>query len=839
MKAFFIFLICFQVLIFVPKSFAQANEKQDFKLIEQSIEDELYSYAELKLKKFLQNYPQSSFRQQARLWLGQAQYALGRYEQAITTLAPNLEEKSNWYESSLLYSAHAYADSKQWDKAAVAYRKLLSETAQEQMQGEAQLGLAWSLLQQNQERGALQLLQPLIDQESDEELGQLAALVQAKYALSQGKTPKAKALLTTLNKKKLKPRVKYETALWLGELELADKNYASAQRYFSALISDSSVFPKSLVEQALLGAEKCSLQEGKIEEAQTFLERIITTTDNEKNVLAAVKQFLEKAEIANGKNEILLGLRNLVSQNANQSFAAVCLWVIGEAQAKAQLWNEAKITWNELIESFPDTTWRGLALKQLGELEWKQKNLEGAIAKFQQAIREMPNNGLASEAQFRLGEILFLNQRYAEATTNFLAVVENPEATTLKEKAVFNALLALGKQNKITEFDKLKARFSSVFPQSLLQEQTIEEQAQLYARLGQLDRAREQWQLLLKTYPDSLRRAQILLAIGKSFYDEANYQEAINQLSQVTKEFAEGDSFVMAEFLKLCATYQLNSENSDEILSQMKELLKQFPKLPIAGNVQFRIGQIYFDKEDFPNAQTQFESLAKQYPKHEIADESLYFAGLAALRRENWIAAVTLFESLIQQYPNSPRVLEARLGQGHALNAQSKFSEALAIYNSVLQSYGNEAEALLAYIGRGICLFQLAGETADNNRYEEALEAFDKGLKQKNIKIEWRNEAGWRKGKTLEKLGRKEQALEAYLDVIYSRMPLTETNQIVLPEYYWFGKSVVDAGNLLEQKQNWKEVIALYRTAEKQGGPEMATWRDRRLKLQRDYFIYD
>ena len=120
------------------------------------------------------------------------------------------------------------------------------------------------------------------------------------------------------------------------------------------------------------------------------------------------------------------------------------------------------------------------------------------------------------------------------------------------------------------------------------------------------------------------------------------------------------------------------------------------------------------------------------------------------------------------------------------------------------------------------------------------MEAFETGLKRKNAKLEWRNEAVWRKGKTLEKLGQKDQALEAYMDIVYKRLPLlTETNQIIFPEYYWFGKSVVDAGNLLEQKRAWKEVIALYRVAEKQGGPEIAAWRDRRLKLQRDYFIYD
>jgi tetratricopeptide (TPR) repeat protein len=199
-----------------------------------------------------------------------------------------------------------------------------------------------------------------------------------------------------------------------------------------------------------------------------------------------------------------------------------------------------------------------------------------------------------------------------------------------------------------------------------------------------------------------------------------------------------------------------------------------------------------------------------------------------------------LFEDLTKRYPNSPRILESRLGQGDALISQAKFSSALAIYDSIIQRFSDQPQVALAYLRRGICLYRLAADAESEKRYSEALAAFNESLKRDKIKVEWKNEAGWRKGQTLEKLGRNQEALETYLDVVYGRLvTASQTNQIQPPEYYWFGKSVIEAGALLEQKQEWKEAIALYRVAEKQGGPEVGAWRDRRLKLQRDYFIYD
>jgi TolA-binding protein len=835
-----LFLVIVGCLIFPLFSQAQTSERRELEVIQEAVKDGLFSYAEIKFKKFLADYPNSDYKKEARLGLGQVQYSLGQWERAINTLKPNVESENHpWYEPSVLYTARAYAESQQWEKAENFYRLLMEES--DQAKDEALLGLGWVLLNLNKEEEGKQVLDKLVQSGKNAEVMQLAQIILARDQLRRENYQQAKTILTSLKEEELKPKTKYEVELWLGKIALLNKNFSQARRHFEVIALDSQAFPKLVVEQATLGLGESLLSLGEADEALTVFEKIIVTANQENSVLAATQSYIKAAKQLENRGAIALThLQDLISQNLNKPFAPTCLYAIGQAQMQEQQKVAAKETWRKMIENFPGTSWQVMALLQLGEMEWKEKNIENAVALLQRAMKESSDSSLASEARFRLGTVYFSNQQYAQAYTNFLAVLENAEAGALREKAVFNALLALSKQNRIAEFNQLKARFGTLFPQSLLQEQTIKEQAQLYARSGQWDRARERWQLLLDNYPDSESRAQVMLAIGQSYYDEAKYQEAVNQLEQVTQAFSEGDIFVSAEFLKFCALYQMDRKNADKILNGLRTLLEEFPKPPISGSIQFKIGQIYFDKEDFPNAQTQFETMAQNYPKHDSADEALYFAGLSAMRRANWSAAIELFEDLTKRYPNSPRILESRLGQGDALISQAKFSSALAIYDSIIQRFSDQPQVALAYLRRGICLYRLAADAESEKRYSEALAAFNESLKRDKIKVEWKNEAGWRKGQTLEKLGRNQEALETYLDVVYGRLvTASQTNQIQPPEYYWFGKSVIEAGALLEQKQEWKEAIALYRVAEKQGGPEVGAWRDRRLKLQRDYFIYD
>ena len=89
------------------------------------------------------------------------------------------------------------------------------------------------------------------------------------------------------------------------------------------------------------------------------------------------------------------------------------------------------------------------------------------------------------------------------------------------------------------------------------------------------------------------------------------------------------------------------------------------------------------------------------------------------------------------------------------------------------------------------------------------------------------NEAGWKRAQTYEKLGRPDEALTAYMDVIYGRV-LRGGPGTVRAEYYWLGKAASDAGRILEARGDWSGALAVYRMAEKVGGPEAATWRDRR-----------
>jgi len=816
-----------------------AEEKKLFKAAQQAVQDELYVYAEAKLKTLLRDHPGSEFEGEARAWMGEAQHKMGRHEFAIATLKPSLKDDV-WKDLALFYVAESCSALKQHDKAEEFYRRLMVETPASRFVPHANLGLAWSLLQsEKQEKNAEgeKLLKTLSTRFARDEVGQMATVLQARWLIVQNRSDDAAKMLLDFLATKPAPHAKFEASLWLGEIALVKNDFSEALARFQLITQDKRAFPKPILMRAWLKQGEAAMQRKDWSQAAACFETLIQKNDDEETLLVAVRRSIEASRGAGQLKEGLANLRKLFKEDNRNPAAAACLFAIGEAQMQDQQNDAAALTWSQVVENFPGTTWRALSLQQIGEIQMLQKNIHKGIQFFQQAILENPNPFFAGQTQFRLGEIHFNQGQFPESVAAFLAVTENSSAHPLKEKAFFNALTALSKQGKGDEFNSLYQKFSQLFPQSLLREQALEEQASLLARSNQFSKAREIWSQILKLFPKSTQRDQIFLALGKSFFNESRFGEAVEQFDRLIKEMPDSPLVVQAEYLRASSLYCGQKENTDTILEYIKALVKRSPQSPMVPDMQFRIGQIYFEKGDMSGAQTQFLLLAQNYPSHQLADEALYFAGLAALKRENTPDAIALFERLAQQFPASKRLWDARIGQGHALRIQGKFTESMSVYDAILKQPVPPHCATLAMLGKGDCLFRLA--TDEPKRYASALDAYDAVLKREKNRVDILNEAGWKKARTLDKMKRATDALEAYLDIIYDRVLAAENSTPRTPEYYWFGRAVSDAGRLLEEKEDWNGALALYQLAEKRGGPESATWRDRRLKLQREHFIYE
>jgi tetratricopeptide (TPR) repeat protein len=132
------------------------------------------------------------------------------------------------------------------------------------------------------------------------------------------------------------------------------------------------------------------------------------------------------------------------------------------------------------------------------------------------------------------------------------------------------------------------------------------------------------------------------------------------------------------------------------------------------------------------------------------------------------------------------------LWEGRVYQQQGNFEQAETLYDGVLATEKTGPRFVEASLLKGQCLFELG--SSDPASYNLALAAFDQILKGKEGTIAERNEAAVRSAKCLEKMGRTDEAMALYLNVLYGRVAGDDSNSPAPPEFSWQIKAGWQAG---------------------------------------------
>jgi len=256
--------------------------------------------------------------------------------------------------------------------------------------------------------------------------------------------------------------------------------------------------------------------------------------------------------------------------------------------------------------------------------------------------------------------------------------------------------------------------------------------------------------------------------------------------------------------------------------------------VPGAPEAYFRLGEFYFNHQDYVRAQDAFQQLTANYPTSSNVDEAYYYAGQAAFAHQDYAAARTLLEKIPDSSPLKP---DARLWEGRVYQQQLNFDQAGTYYDAVLATEKTGPRFVEASLLKGQCLFALGAQDPAN--YGLALAAFDQILKSKEGTIADRNEAAVSGAKCLEKMGRTDDALALYLDVLYGRVAGDDSSSPTPPEFSWQSKAASEAGLIRESRKDWRGAIEIYRRAEQIGGAHAQYFHDLIDKLRRDNYIYE
>ena len=246
-----------------------------------------------------------------------------------------------------------------------------------------------------------------------------------------------------------------------------------------------------------------------------------------------------------------------------------------------------------------------------------------------------------------------------------------------------------------------------------------------------------------------------------------------------------------------------------------------------------KLGQIYFRREDFANAQTQFELLAAENVGTAYAEMALYLAGKSAAQSMNPNAterALNLFEQV--KKINGSLKLYALQQEALIKSSPGSEGDATILYDNILGSNPDPDLKFAALCGKGNNCLSFGN--SDPKQFDEAIAVFDLLARETGVTPFWRNQALYKKGKCLEKQNKSSEALSVFYDVLN-----LQAGSVTEPDYFWYYKAGFDAAKMLETGAQWKSAIGIYKKMAAVNGPRAKEAGDRARQLRMEHFIWE
>ena len=824
-----LFILLFPCLLHA----ATTEQPKELRTAEEMIRDGLGKDAATRIRAWLQKNSGSP-QPYAQLLLAEALLADHRPEESLNELPKN--PAPEWDNRTRFTRASALNELGRWKEAIPIWRECKTKGNCEDLSAQATYGLATALLNQGESAAGLAELKELIKEPKNPE-SHAARLLLIKTYLADGKLDEADKELSSFPEDTPSP-IKAEAKYWTAEIALSRGKGDEAREQFRKILDNKDGASADLIARIWIALGKIDRSRNKPADASNSLEKALDQNSNPETYLTAAREYLAAAQASQSLPTAALKLRDSVrdreEENDKRGRYAPALLLLGSATLTSGNAEAATADLDQLIRTYPDAAAIPSARLLLAQALVKQG--QGPAARDQiktllQTAKLDPT--IFYQAQATQAEILMKEGKAAEASAAWNAAYRTVADPKLAEEALYNAAITASRGSDGSTFLRLEQEFSQRFPESPRRAGLALERGRMLETQGDSAASRSALAEVSKLPGSDPLQAEATLRRASSLLRGGDYPGAIAAFAEFEKSFPNSPLLPQALASGIEARLRSKEFTGAQARVEFTKILTRFPNSTLAPAITFQIAQTHYEERNHGEALTAFREMATKYPKDPLADNALYYAAQSALALGNPNEAIKLLRLVPE---NSPLRLDARLAEIDACRASGDYSGGLQIANSLLASRTPDQRPWVEVTKRRLaCEFALGAN--DRASLERAASTAASLIASPISDSSERNEAGFIRGKCLEQLGREEDALQAYLDVLYGRSG-TQAAGVSQPEYLWFARAGAEAARIQESRRDFRGALAIYRILEKAGGPNQAAFARKIDDLRNRYFLW-
>lgn len=636
--------------------------------------------------------------------------------------------------------------------AAAAYADLAQKHPQDPLAPQALYMAALASLNAADHRKALDYSEQFLKQFSDKELAADVAYIAAESNLQLGKYEEAIARYDRLLKQYPK---RSDVPTWQVRRGLAlflNKKYTEVVATIEPLLASLAGKPLFAEASYLVGSSQNELK--KYDAALKTLAAGLATDPRGRHAADTLLALAVAERRLNKQTEAKAHLRQLLTQFPDSPLLDRAHFRLAEDASAAGDSAAAQAEYKLVVEQFPGSS---LAPNALYGLAWSQlgsRDFAGAVATLDTLVAKYPTSELAARARYA-------RALAREELKQFAAAVEDLEAFL---------------QTNPSGTDKADARYVLGLCQ---------------AGLNQPQEAAKTFRAVLDENPTYAGADKVLYELAWTLRSLDQSAEAAQTFRRLAKEHAA--SPLAAEALYHVAEAEYQAERFSAAAALYYESMQKAGKTTLGENAAHKLGWSYFRDNAFDKAQQAFAYQRATWPQGTLASDALFmqaeslfkqgkfadamplyeqvknpsgkdFAALALLRAaqaqgklKQWQASLATLSQAVKQFADSEHLPEMLYEQAWAKQNLGQSDEALSLYEEVTA----KSEAEVAARAR----FMIGEIYFEKKNHAEAIKSFFKAAYGYGYP-QWQANAHYEAGRCFEVLGKKDQAVKSYQEVV-------------------------------------------------------------------------
>lgn len=637
--------------------------------------------AAARFEEYLREFPDGRFITEARLRLASVSLRLNNVPRAREVLEGVTPESRREQEEYLFLSSEADLRVGAYDRAADACSRILREFPDHPQERKVRYNLAWSLLQQRDATGALQMFDSL--SRGGDSIACTSLYQKGIILLLAGRSKEGVASLDSLVTRSPYDRLADRSYFQMGMAVYRNRQYREAKRYFQFA---SRMFPESPWRpEAFRMLGETNVAMGDFSNAQyAFSQARKLSTDPSIIAPSTFKEGVALYHLGRFRTAIERLNDYLRKYPRGPQAAEAYVWK-GESLYQDGQYEQAERAYADAIRLFPDNPLAAEAAYGVAWAMFEQKRFRQAASAFERFSSKNPQSEFALEASLRTADCYFFLGEYERATSMYNALTSSAGSGAKVEYAAFQIAMSYLQRGEADRGVEKLRDFLKRYPGSVYCEVAQFNIGWTYFSAERYAEAITELRTVMAEYPQSQLLPRVLFNLGDAFYNEKSYDSARTYYQALITRYP-SSPLVQDALNGLQYTYEAEGKPG-EALKVIEQFMESGQGSGSKADLLVRKGDILFGQGDFGNATAQYEQALALDPDTSLLVRVLHQLGRSCELENNPGRAATYYERLIARFPNADVAPAVTLALGQIYMKAKQYPRASTVLDGFETRY--------------------------------------------------------------------------------------------------------------------------------------------------------